>query len=96
MFSAFYLFYIIFLFSGYTKIIKKLIKGGADYNTQGNFNHTPLIIASWKNHERAVKVLLKHKPHLEIREAHGLTALALASIKDNTDIEKMLQDARKK
>ena len=57
-----------------------------------NNGRTPLLIATEQGHEAAVEMLLKKGADREARDHKGQTPLALATLKKNYVIMKLLRD----
>ena len=69
--------------NGNIKIVKYLIKTGADVNLKDDFNITPLLLAVFNNHEDMVYCLLKNQADPNIKGYSGLTALHFAAENGN-------------
>ncbi|KAK4222934.1 ankyrin repeat-containing domain protein [Podospora fimiseda] len=64
---------------GHVRVVKSLIKAGADINCLSKGNLTPLYGASKQGHARIVEILLGEKGiHLDIRSDEGDNALDIA------------------
>ena len=76
---------------GAVDIMDFLLSKGAGVNGGGR---TPLMGAVWRGNVEAVKLLLNHKPNLEIRDATDhLTAMDLARKKGFEEIVELLRNA---
>jgi len=62
-------------------------------NQMDKTNKTPLMYAAQDNQTQCVKLLLEHKPALEMKDTEGRTALSLATIKGNKIPAKLLLKA---
>ena len=72
---------------GYTKIVRLLLKGGANPNYRmGKFGTTALTLASAKGYIHIVRLLMDAGADPYIRTNKGSTALALASERGRKDI----------
>ncbi|TGJ64875.1 hypothetical protein EYR41_008883 [Orbilia oligospora] len=67
-----------------------LISDGADINALNSSHHTPLMLACLHGFLATVKVLLKHRPKLELEDLLGYTALHLSASGGQYDITKLL------
>ena len=76
---------------GAVDIMDFLLNNGAGVNEGG---HTPLLWSVWSGNVEAVKLLLNHKPNLEIRNATDhITAMDLARKKGFEEIVALLRNA---
>lgn len=66
--------------NGHTKIVKKLLKAGADPNVRDNLGHTPLCLAALKGKYTVGRILLKNGASYTLRPATGTYPLISASI----------------
>lgn len=64
---------------GPIKIVKQLLKFGANVNARNHHNITPLHVATQSGSEKVVKILLEKQPDLEARTTNGETALLIAT-----------------
>lgn len=80
--------------NGKADMVEDLLKQKADIDARDNSDGTALYRACQGGHQDVVKVLLSHKPELEIRYRwSGDTPLLLAVSQDDFEIVKMLVDA---
>lgn len=77
-----------------TAPLENLLSQGADVNYRDDFRKaTPLMWASaWGNLE-AIKILLKHKAKINLKDDKGDTALMYAASKGQLDAVKLLLEA---
>lgn len=73
--------------------VQKALKAGANVNTRGLINMTPLIIATMNKHTEVVRVLLKRRPNLDLKGDNGGTALYWAQQTRSEEIVKLLKAA---
>jgi ankyrin repeat protein len=72
--------------------VRDLIKAGGDPNMKSGENEdTPLIIATGKGHEKAVKVLLANGADKELTNKFGDMALDIAEENGKEEIIKLLE-----
>lgn len=76
------------------RIAKLLIARGADVNSKTSNFRTPLIIATISDQKELVNLLLKHHADATIKDGDGKTALDYAIQRNNTDLIKILSEAR--
>ena len=80
------------------KVVRLLLKYGADVNAQENPNHeTALIYAAGtprsEGQSEIVRALLKAHPALELKDVSGYTALRIAEAAGNSDIVRLFRNA---
>jgi len=78
---------------GDLKLMKRLLKQGADINARSKGGSTPLIWASINGHEGAVRLLLARGALVNARTRGGTTALLVASSVGNLKIVRILLKA---
>ena len=71
------------------RVIKLLAKG-ADVNTKGLADTTPLMFATMSGYEQTVKVLLAAGADVNAQNVEGTTAIMFAAMKTNVEIVKAL------
>ena len=77
---------------GYDTVIPLLLEADAQIDAQANYGNTPLIKASFKGKEAAVRELLKGNPNLDLKSESGKTALDYARQNDHQSIVDLLVD----
>ena len=87
--------------TGNDDIVAVLLKGGADIDPvsdgdmMGSYKVTPLMIAAVKGHAAVVRALIDAGADATL-SVSGVTALKVAKVAKNKDIERLLKDARKR
>lgn len=76
--------------NGHLKVVKSLINAGADVNEPTIEGWTPLMKATFFNHETVVQALLEAGAEIHARNLQGLTAIDLAEEVDNRKIFRLL------
>lgn len=71
--------------------IKRLLTEGADINTSGEHGYTPLHTAVEQGHISVVILLLESGADKTIKNANTMTALDLAYVLDEKEIQKTLE-----
>jgi ankyrin repeat protein len=77
---------------GQAKIVKALLKDGADVNAKDHEGRTALMFAAINSHRTTVKILLDQGADVNARAKDGGTALMLAACGDAIEIVQMLLD----
>ena len=77
-------------YEGDVKRVRKLLKKGADPNTQSEDGDTPLHVAVSWGHVDVVKLLLEHGADPNIKNENGWTPLYRAASEGRVDIVKLL------
>jgi len=72
------------------KMVKELIKAGANLDILDNIGNTALILASYRNNIEIAKELIKAGANVNSQDKYGSTALIYASYKNNIEITKEL------
>ncbi len=67
-------------------IIPILIKNGANLDTKGKNNETPLYLAAFKGNNEAVKLLLDNNANIELKTIFGNAPLHMASYNENIEV----------
>lgn len=80
------------------KVVRLLLKYGADVNAQENPNHETALMRAAGNQPsegqlEIVRALLKAHPALELRDVSGYTALRVAENAENAGIVRLLRNA---
>eukprot|EP00908_Phaeocystis_cordata_P016642 Transcript_27924.p1 GENE.Transcript_27924~~Transcript_27924.p1 ORF type:complete len:179 (-),score=42.37 Transcript_27924:68-604(-) len=78
---------------GKHKVIKGLLKGGADPSVANADGYTVMHVAAEEGHERVLQVLITHGLDANERHEDGLTPLHRAVAKGHTDTVKSLLNA---
>ena len=84
---------ILLYLSNYHKVVKELIKAGADVNMINNINHSALMISACCDDYQVVKELIKAGADVNIRGVRGHTALIYASYNGSSKVAKELIEA---
>jgi ankyrin repeat protein len=82
--------------TGNAQVVELLLSHGADVNAQTGRGNSPVIEAANKKSGEALDVLklvLAHKPDLEVRDSEGLTPLQRAVLNDSDKVVEMLLGA---
>lgn len=79
---------------GYTRMVKVLLKKGADPNSIDWLESTSIIEASINGHLDILKLLMKNGGKLRCSSTDGYTPLIAASENDHVEIVRMLLDPR--
>jgi serine/threonine-protein phosphatase 6 regulatory ankyrin repeat subunit B len=72
-----------------TRLISKLVRGGAELNVRGGNGSTPLMLATEKRNNAAAEVLFKHGAYVNILNDEGWTAPTLACYHQNTELMRL-------
>ena len=72
------------------KIVKFLVKHGAEVDAVNIERKSALILASEKGHLKSIKVLLKHGAHVDLQDRFGRSALITATKKGDAHVVKVL------
>ena len=85
---------------GYYSIVEMIVNANADLKISGtyrsgngdgvNYNMTPLMVASYNNHDLIVKLLLDKGSEVNYINEHGANALFYAITKGNNEVAKIL------
>ncbi len=75
---------------GRTRLIKKLLKAGANVNHQDEYGNTALRYASRYNNIEIVRLLLKFRANVNLQNNDGWTALITASMRGDVEIVRLL------
>ena len=78
--------------TGNEKILKYLIKNGAQVDKKSKMGATPLLVASRFGFTEIVAILIKKGADVSITDINGCTALMNASMENHSDIAKLLID----
>ena len=77
--------------NGHDTVIPLLLEADAQIDAQNNYGgETPLIRASFRGEEAAVRELLKGNPNLDLKNKDGETALDVARRKNYQSIVDLL------
>ena len=60
---------------GHERVVKLLLRHGAEINLQSNGGGTALMFAALHGHERVVDLLLRHGAEINLQDSDGCTAL---------------------
>lgn len=88
-------------YNGHSKIVKLLIKNGADVNNKANDGRTPLIEATQMGHHETVKLLLENGANINAEDNTGWDSLMWArcegcAIKNRNEMIEMLEETKEK
>ena len=75
---------------GHTEIVKELVSAGADVNTTGQFEVTPLHVAVASGNLSTTLTLLKAGADVNARVDSGSTAFSVAEVKNHTEIANLI------
>ena len=70
-------------------LVKKYIQEGIDINFKDNTNITPLVLATKYNHTEIIKLLLKNKAQVNVKDEY-MSPLVFAIRNNNIEIVKLL------
>ena len=65
--------------NGHERVVKLLIRHGAELNLQNSGGGTALMLAASNGHERVVELLIRHGADVNLQNSKGDTALMLAA-----------------
>lgn len=76
--------------AGHLKVVKALVKAGADVNHTTKTHSTPLRAASFDGRLDIVKYLIEHKADIHLANKYNNTCLMIAAFKGHLDVVKCL------
>jgi len=76
--------------AGHLKVVKALVRAGADVNHWTKTNSTPLRAACFDGRLDIVKYLIEHKANIHFANKYNNTCLMIAAFKDHFDVIKCL------
>jgi len=77
-------------YEGDVERVKKLLKKGANPNTQSKDGYTPLLVAAMEGHVEVVRLLLEHGADPNAKDINGDTPLHWAAFVGRVDMVKLL------
>ncbi len=77
--------------NGHLDATKLLLEEGANIDAvTGTYQRTPMMLASWNNKPKIVKLLLEHKARTDLKDNDGWTALHPAAFYGNLSVVQLL------
>lgn len=75
---------------GNEKIAKQLIIAGADVESPGPLDMTPLMLAILGNHDDMVRMFIRHGANVNVKAKEGITPLMLAALSGRKEMVQIL------
>ena len=75
---------------GREEVVRELLKKGADVNTKGYKNITPLMFAAQYGHDNIVRILIDNGADVNAKDNEGMTALMYAIRNDKKQVVRTL------
>jgi ankyrin repeat protein len=77
-------------YTGHVRVVRSLLKCGAEVDSRGVWNQSPLIIASSEGHLNIVQCLTDHGADVNLQDDHSNTPLRYAAVLGNLEMVRTL------